>query len=104
MLPGANDNGSQIFNEDVQMRDYSAGRGEHKIRGIQLRKLGSRVRHFGAQEGDVIISINNEPVRGMARGRRVARRLYNRGVRSFRVGFMRRGNRMFLTFHMKKGR
>lgn len=95
--------GAQIFNEDVHMRDYSAGSGSHKVRGIQLRKLSPRVRQFGAREGDVVISINNEKVKGMASAKRLGRRLYNRGVRSFRIEILRRGERQILRYHMKKG-
>jgi hypothetical protein len=94
--------GGQIFNEDVHMRDYSAGSGNHKVRGIQLRKLSSRVRQFGAQEGDVVISINNQPVKGMAAAKRLGRRFYNKGVRSFRIEILRRGERQFLSYHMNK--
>jgi hypothetical protein len=94
--------GGQIFNEDVHMRDYSAGSGTHKVRGIQLRKLSSRVRQFGAQEGDVVISINNQPVKGMAAAKRLGRRLHNKGVRSFRIEILRRGERQFLSYHMNK--
>ncbi|MEE2887587.1 MAG: hypothetical protein VX951_09160 [Planctomycetota bacterium] len=95
--------GGQIFNEDVHMRDYSSGSGNRKVRGIQLRKLSPRVRQFGAQEGDVVISINNAPVKGMASAKRLGRRLYNKGVRSFRVEIMRRGERQTLYYHLKKG-
>lgn len=94
--------GGQIFNEDVHMRDYSSGTGNRKVRGIQLRKLSARVRKFGAQEGDVVLSINNEPVKGMAQAKRLGRRLYNRGVRSFRIEVLRRGERQILRYHMKK--
>ena len=42
------ENGPDIFNDDVHMRDYSGGRGKHKVRGVQIRKLSTRVRQFGS--------------------------------------------------------
>lgn len=97
-----NEHGGQIFNEDVHMRDYSSGRGKTKVRGIQLRKLSSRVQQFGAHEGDVITSINNTPIKGMAQARRITRRLYGQGVRTFRLGVLRRGARIALYYYLDK--
>jgi len=94
--------GGQIFNEDVHMRDYSAGSAKSKVQGVQLRKLSPRVTQFGAREGDVVIAINNEPVKGMAAAKRLGRRLYNKGVRSYRVEIMRRGERQTLYYHLDK--
>ena len=49
-----------------------------------------------------MIAINNEPVKGMAAAKRLGRRLYNKGVRSYRVEIMRRGERQTLYYHLNK--
>ncbi|MCA8955122.1 MAG: hypothetical protein KDC87_03555 [Planctomycetes bacterium] len=98
------DHGQDVFNREISVGDYSAGSGENKVRGIQVRKLSSRVRQFGLQEGDVVVSINNVPVSGIANAKRIGQRFYNQGVRSFKVGLLRRGEQTFLTYNVEDER
>ena len=95
-------NGADVFTDDVHMRDYSGGSGKFKIRGVQFKKLSSRVRQFGVNEGDVLISINDQKVTGMANAKKVGRRLYNKGVRSFRAQILRQGRIITRTYSFKK--
>jgi hypothetical protein len=94
-------NGQNVFNDDVHMRDYSGGSGKHKIRGVQIRKLSGRVRQFGIDEGDVVISINNIKVTGMANAKKVGSRLYKRGARNFRAEILRQGRIITRTYAFK---
>ena len=90
--------GAEIFNEDVSMRDYSGGTGENKISGVQIRKISSRVSDFGLQAGDVVISLNGQPVEGMVSAKQLGRKLYNEGVRTYRAEILRRGQRTFVMY------
>ena len=94
--------GPEIFNQDVHMRDYSGGSGRHKVRGVEIRKLSNRVRQFGINVGDVIISINNVKITGMASAKKVGRRLYRKGVRNFRAEILRGGRIITRTYTFKK--
>jgi hypothetical protein len=94
--------GANVFTDDVHMRDYSGGSGKYKIRGVQFKKLSGRVRQFGVNEGDVLISINDQKVSGMANAKKVGRRLYNKGVRNFRAEILRQGRIITRTYSFKK--
>ena len=95
-------NGHDVWTNDVTMQDYSGGRGKNKFRGVQVRKVSSRVSQFGVNKGDVLLSLNGIKIKGMAHGKRTGRRLYNDGVRTFRADVLRRGRIVNLTYHFKK--
>ena len=94
--------GAEIFNEDVSMKDYSGGSGENKIRGVQIRKISPRVSELGVQAGDVLLSLNGQPVEGMVAAKQLGRKLYNDGVRSFRAEILRRGQRQTVIYNFEK--
>ena len=51
---------------------------------------------------DPIISINGIPVTGMANAKKTGRRLYNKGVRTFRAEILRMGQVIERTYTFKK--
>ena len=60
------------------------------------------MRKYGVSEDDVIVSINGVKVSGMANAKKVAQRLYKRGVRHFKAEILRRGRIIFRTYTFEK--
>jgi hypothetical protein len=91
-------NETQRVLEDLPIRDYQSPQGT--MRGIQLRKAitDPRLARFGAQEGDVLLSINGQPTKTRSQAIHVVKEEYNRGVRRFEAEIFRAGQRVTLTY------
>lgn len=73
---------ARVFNEDIGLRTY-VGRGGRK--GVQFNKISPRFQSFGFQVGDIIIALNDQPVTSKVQAINLGKKLYQRGVRTFRV-------------------
>lgn len=96
------ENAERVFNKEIAMSDYSSGSGSSRVRGIQLRTVSPRMRKFGVQAGDVIIELNNQPVKGIAAAKKLGKNLYKKGVRSFTAKVQRMGRVITVSHHFKK--
>jgi len=94
-----NQRGNKFIHEDVNLSDYSGGSGKNKVRGVSVRKLGHKARGLGINEGDILISLNGISVKNRAHAVREGKRLWRRGVRSFKAVFLRRGQEITITHH-----
>ncbi|MCA8942149.1 MAG: hypothetical protein KDB80_06270 [Planctomycetes bacterium] len=90
-----NEDSNRIFNRELQTKSYS---GRNGVSGVQITKVSERFQQFGVQAGDVIVSVNGEPVRSKAQAITVGKRLYKRGVRTFNVVFLSRGAEVTRTY------
>lgn len=62
------------------------------MRGLRVMNVSPEIQsRFGVQVGELILSVNGEPVRTKAEAITVGKRLYNRGVRRFTVRFINTG-------------
>jgi hypothetical protein len=84
----------RIFNEDIGTVAYSG----KSIKGVQITRLAPGYARYGVQVGDVVISVNGEPVRNQQHGYKVGMEMYGRGVRKFVVEFLSRGQRVERTY------
>jgi hypothetical protein len=91
--------GNKFIHEDVHLGDYSGGSGKTKIRGVAVRKLSRRARGLGVNEGDILISLNGIKVKNRAQALREGKRLWKKGVRSFKAVFLRRGQEITMFHH-----
>ena len=94
-----NQRGNKFIHEDVHLGDYSGGSGKTKIRGVAVRKLSRQARGLGVNEGDILISLNGIKVKNRAQALREGKRLWKKGVRSFRAVFLRRGREITMFHH-----
>ena len=94
-------NNPQRVLEDLPIRDYESP--QRSMRGVQLRKAitDPRLARFGAQEGDVLISINGQATPTRSQAISVVKEDYNRGVRRFEAEIFRAGQRVTLTYVAK---
>lgn len=84
------------FGENNQARflerinaDAYVSRIDSSVRGVQVRNVDSQLgRTYGVQSGDVLKSINDEPVRNQAEVINVIRKQYNIGTRTFRTRWL----------------
>jgi hypothetical protein len=94
-----NQRGNKFIHEDVGLGDYSGGSGKHKVQGVSVNKLGHRARGLGISEGDILISVNGIKVKNRAHAIREGKRLWRKGVRTFKAVFLRRGQEITITHH-----
>ncbi len=86
--------------QDLGTEDVSFGSGASKKRGVAVKKVPERLRAFGVSNGDVLLSLNGQKVKGKAHAIKVGRRLYKDGVRTFQAEVLRRGQQITLTYHL----
>ncbi len=94
-----NQRGNKFIHEDVHLGDYSGGSGKNRVRGVSVRKLSQRARGLGVNEGDILVSLNGIPVKNRAQAIREGKRLWRKGVRSFKAVFLRRGREVTMIHH-----
>lgn len=82
--------------EDIAVRKFSA----NGISGVEIHKLSSHARRFGLEWGDIVVSINDVPVKGVASIKRVGQRLHELGVRTFRIQLIRMGREITLRYKL----
>lgn len=80
------DDPERVFNQDVGTADYRSRSGS--TRGVRITKLAPGYDRFGVREGEILISLNGQPVSGKTEAIRVGKQLYNRGVRTFEGQFL----------------
>ncbi|MGA1607459.1 MAG: hypothetical protein ACO4CT_10765 [Planctomycetota bacterium] len=80
------DDPERVFNQDIGTADYRSRSGS--TRGVRITKLAPGYDRFGVREGEILISLNGQPVSGKTDAIRVGKQLYKRGVRSFEGQFL----------------
>lgn len=94
-----NQRGNKFIHEDVRLNDYSGGTGKNRVQGVSVNRLGRRAQGLGVNEGDVLTSLNGVQVRNRAHAISVGKRLWRKGVRTFKAVFLRRGREITITHH-----
>ncbi len=87
---------SRVFDEDVGTATYRSRDG--RVQGVRITRLAPGYDRYGVQEGEVLISLNGEPVGSKAEAYKVGKRLYQRGVRTFEAVFLRNGQSITRTY------
>ncbi|MHC5064483.1 MAG: hypothetical protein ACYTG5_10985 [Planctomycetota bacterium] len=77
-LERINKDPARIFSEDVQISSYRQG-------GVQIRKISSQFQSFGLKVGDIVTHLNDRPVNNKTEAITLGKKLYKRGVRTFKV-------------------
>ncbi len=84
----------RVFNEDIGLQSYRGKR----YRGVRISKISKRYASYGINEGDIIVSINSKAVTSKAEAIKIGKGLYKKGVRSFQVVFLSRGQRVIRNY------
>jgi hypothetical protein len=70
--------------------------------GVEIVTLDndSPLRQFGAKEGDIVVAVNGEAVKDYDAGLAMIRRQFNKGMKSFKVDYIRNGERKSRMFSL----
>ncbi len=77
-LARINKDPARVFSEDVQISSYRQG-------GVQIRKISPQFQSFGLRVGDIVTHLNGRPVNNKTEAITLGKKLYKRGIRSFKV-------------------
>ena len=75
--------GPELLQEGVTMVAYAAS--SDAVRGIQLTAVSPQIEPLGLRSGDVLLRLNGVPLTTRAQAYAHGKRLWRRGVRTFRV-------------------
>lgn len=99
------DNSERVVNEDIVVQPYKSPQGTRA--GLQITKVSPELSQYGLATGDVILSINGEPVTSKAQAAQAVQagqKQYERGTREFEIEVLSRGQISKRTYHAPNNR